>query len=73
MWYTFLEHVNAYVGSTAIGVFLTPSEIATDWDERRQVNDLVQQAIAGQLGSVFKSDWTVKFQNQVGPVLEGQP
>lgn len=58
------------LGLTGVGAFLKPSEIATDWDERRHLNDQIQDDIANKLMPLLKPDWRYKFEKQVGPVLE---
>lgn len=66
----FLESKIATLASTAIGAFLTPSEIATDWDERKGTNDQIQEEISKKMAPFFKPDWKVQFKSQVGPTLE---
>jgi hypothetical protein len=58
------------LASTAMGAFLTPSEIANDWDEKRLTNDQIQEEIAMKMAPFFKPDWKVKFENQVRPAIE---
>ena len=58
--------------STAIGAFLTPSEIATDWHERKTVNDEIQERIGEKLAPFFKPDWKIQLKTQIGPTLDSK-